>query len=143
MPTLINSTKVLLMMSLPMLMVACGSLGESKIVGSALTGSEIKKLIDGNTIQGPAGGRMYDWYYQADGKVTGVIGASDDDSGTWLIKGANVYCHEWDQYFDGVQHCYQWYKQARSGRYVMTNVDDDRHADIEIWEVKKGNPFDM
>jgi len=116
---------------------------EIKTVGPALTGSEIKQLIDGNTVQGPMGREMYDWYYQSDGQVTGVVGASDDDSGTWEIKDSKVYCHEWDQYFDGEKLCYEWYKQARSGAYLMINVDADRSSNIEVWEIKKGNPYDM
>ena len=121
----------------------CGSLGSPKAVGPAFTGDEIKKVIVGNTIQGPAGTVLYDWYYAADGKVTGVVGESDDDSGTWLIKNDKIYCHTWDEYFDGVQHCYEWYKANTSGHYIMKNVDTDRGADIEVWEVIQGNPYNM
>lgn len=139
----INSTRLLLMISIATLMTACGSVG-TKTVGSPLTGAEIKKLINGNTVQGPAGGvAMYDWYYQADGQVTGVIHPSNDDSGTWLIKDSKIYCHEWDQYFDGVQHCYEWYKQEQSGRYLMKNVDADLGENIEVWTIIKGNPYNM
>lgn len=108
-----------------------------------MSGDEIKKLIVGNTIQGPLGRDMYDWYYKGDGQVTGVVGAANDDSGTWFIKGSTVYCNEWDQYFDGVQHCYQWYKQERKGEYLMRNVDADRSGDLEVWKVIHGNPYDM
>ena len=134
---------LLLLVSLVSLMSGCGSMGGPKIVGPAFTGDEIRKLIVGNTLQGPAGTEMYDWYYQGDGAVTGVVGASDDDSGTWLIKNGNVYCHDWDQYFDGVQHCYEFYKLERSGQYIMKNVDTDRSGNIEIWEVIQGNPYNM
>lgn len=116
---------------------------EIKTVGPALTGDEIKRLIDGNTVQGPMGREMYDWYYQSNGQVTGVVGASDDDSGTWEIKDSKVYCHEWDQYFDGEKLCYEWFKQERSGRYLLINVDADRSSNIEVWEIKKGNPYNM
>lgn len=134
---------LLLMTPLIVLIGGCGSLGGPKIVGPAFSGDEIRKLIVGNTLQGPAGTEMYDWYYQGDGAVTGVIGASNDDSGTWLIKDGNVYCHTWDQYFDGVQHCYELYKVARSGEYIMKNVDVDRSENIEIWKVILGNPYNM
>ena len=129
-------------LSLVVLISSCAST-EIKTVGPPLTGDEVRKLIVGNTVQGPMGREPYDWYYQADGQVTGVIGAADDDSGTWLIKGSNVYCHEWDQYFDGVQHCYEWYKENLTGHYLMRNVDADRTSDIEVWKVRQGNPFDM
>jgi hypothetical protein len=142
MSILIKSTKILIAMGLAALIAACPALGV-KTVGPALSGAEIKKLIVGNTLQGPAGTELYDWYYQSDGAVTGVIGASNDDSGTWLIKDSNVYCHTWDQYFDGVQNCYQFFKVADSSRYVMKNVDADRGSNIDIWAVRKGNPFNM
>lgn len=135
-------TRSLLFASLAALMTGCAGLGV-KTVGPPLTGDEIKKLISGNTVQGPMGREMYDWYYQPDGAVTGVIGASNDDSGTWLIKGSNVYCHTWDQYFDGVQECYEWYKQERSGRYLMKSVESDTGDDIPVWGIVKGNPYNM
>ena len=125
------------------LLAGCGSLSGPKAVGPALTGDEIKKVIVGNTIQGPSGREMYDWYYAADGAVTGVVGASNDDSGTWLIRDKDVYCHTWDQYFDGVQRCYNWYKANTSGHYIMKNVDADRGENMEVWEVIKGNPYNM
>jgi hypothetical protein len=133
----------LLTILLVTLVAGCGSLGGPKIVGSAFTGDEIRKLIVGNTLQGPAGTQMYDWYYAGDGAVTGVIGASNDHSGTWLIKDGNVYCHRWDQYFDGVQHCYEFYKVERSGEYIMKNVDVDHGENIEIWKLIQGNPYNM
>lgn len=124
------------------LISSCASM-EIKIVEPAISGDEIKKLIVGNTLQGPMGRELYDWYYQADGQVTGVVG-TDDDSGTWQIKDSNVYCHKWDQYFDGVQRCYQWYKeQEREGRYLLKNVDADRIGNIEVWKIRPGNPFKM
>jgi len=142
MANMIKINKILLTISMTALIAACPTLGV-KTEGAALTGGAIKNLIDGNTLQGPAGTEMYDWYYQSDGAVTGVIGPSNDDSGTWLIKNSNVYCHTWDQYFDGVQHCYKIFKTERPGRYVMENVDADRGENIEVWKVIPGNPFHM
>lgn len=142
MPTLIKFTRFLLTISLAASIAACAAL-EVKLVGPALDEAEIKKLIVGNTLQGPMGSELYDWYYQADGAVTGVIGPSDDDSGTWLIKDSTIFCQRWDQYFDGVQHCYEWYKEERSGRYMMKNVDSDRGENINVWKVREGNPFNM
>ena len=143
MATKLKWSGILLLIPLAALMSGCASLGGPKIVGPAFTGDEIKKLIVGNTLQGPAGTQMYDWYYQGDGAITGVVGPSNDDSGTWIIKDKNVYCHTWDQYFDGVQHCYEFYKLERSGQYIMKNVDADRSGNIEIWEVIQGNPYNM
>ena len=142
MSTLVTQFKSFPAFLLAIMISSCASTG-NRIVGPPLTGAEIKKLIDGNTIQGPLGREMYDWYYQSNGQVTGVVGASDDDSGTWEIKDTNIYCHEWDQYFDGVRLCYEWYKLERSGAYVMRNVDADRAGDIEVWEVILGNPYNM
>ena len=142
MATKLKWSGILLMLGLAALVSGCASLGGPKIVGPAFTGDEIKKLIVGNTLQGPAGTEMYDWYYQGDGAITGVVGPSNDDSGTWSVKG-NKFCQEWDQYFDGVRHCYEFYKLERSGQYIMMNVDADRSGNIEIWEVIQGNPYNM
>lgn len=142
MAALTKSTRLLLTISLAALIAACAAF-EIKLVGPALDEAEIRKLIVGNTLQGPIGTELYDWYYKSDGAVTGVIGASDDDSGTWFIKDSTVFCQEWDQYFDGVRHCYEWYKQERPGRYLMKNVDSDRSENIDVWKVREGNPFNM
>ena len=142
MSTRIERVNLLVTLSLIAVIASCASM-QAKTVGSALTDAEITKLIVGNTIQGPLGREMYDWYYQSNGQVTGVVGAADDDSGTWEIKDSVVYCHEWDQYFDGVRHCYEWYKLEREGEYLMRNVDADRAGDIEVWKVIQGNPYDM
>ena len=138
----IEAAKSLLSISLAALLIGCAGLGD-KTVGPPLTGDEIKKLISGNTVQGPMGREMYDWYYQSDGAVTGVIGAADNDSGTWKIKDENVYCHTWDQYFDGVEECYLWFKQERSGRYLMRSVESDTSGDIPVWGIVEGNPYNM
>lgn len=142
MSVLIKSTRMLLTVSLAALIAACPALGV-KTEGTALSGGAIRNLLDNNTLQGPQGREMYDWYYQPDGAVTGVIGASNDDSGTWLIKDSNVYCHTWDQYFDGVQECYKIFKTTEPGRYLMVNVSADRGENIEVWKVIPGNPYKM
>ena len=108
-----------------------------------MTGEEIRKLIVGNTLQGPVGAQMYDWYYKRDGTMTGVIGADDDGDGTWLIKESNVFCQTWTQYFDGEQLCYEFYRLQESGKYLLKNVDADRSSDIEVWKLLIGNPFHM
>ena len=103
-----------------------------------LSGDEIKKLVTSNTVKGPIGAQPYSFYYMATGKVGGVIG-EDDDSGTWKIKQDSVYCHRWIDFFDGVEHCYEWHKDGK--RYVMKNVDADRSRDIPVWSIEKGNPL--
>lgn len=142
MSKLIEKSRKVLGVSLIVLISSCASM-QIKTVGPALPGDEIKKLIVGNTVQGPLGRELYDWYYQADGQVTGVVGAADDDSGTWSIKDSKTYCHEWDQYFDGVRRCYEWYEQERKGQYLLRNVDADRSGDLEVWKIRSGNPFNM
>ena len=132
-----------LAVSLVALLAGCKALKGPEIVGSAFTGDEIRKVIVGNTLQGPYGTEMFDYYYAADGAVTGVVGAANDDSGTWLIKDDNVICQDWDQFYGATQHCYEFYKSSRSGQYIMKNVDAYRVEDIEIWEVIQGNPYNM
>ena len=139
----VNSLKAMLTTSLAALVAACSMLGTPKTVGPALTGEQIEKLVTGNTIQGPLGPAVYDWYYANDGKVSGDVGYADKDSGRWRIKGANTYCHHWLKFFDGAERCYQWYKLDRSGQYLMKNVDGEHHEDIKVFEVMIGNPYSM
>ena len=129
--------------ALAALAAGCSMLGSPRTVGPALTGEQIKKLVTGNTIQGPLGPAVYDWYYADDGKVSGDVGYADNDSGKWHIKGANTYCHQWQKFFDGAERCYQWYKLDRSGQYLMKNVDSEGHEDIKVFEVIVGNPYSM
>jgi len=142
MHALIKTTRWLPAILLAALLGACAGSGV-KTEGPAFSAGAIRNLIDGNTLQGPMGMEMYDWYYQSDGAVTGVVGASNDDSGTWLIKDSNTYCHRWDQYFDGVQHCYKIFKTTKPGQYLMENVDADRSENISVWKVIPGNPYKM
>jgi hypothetical protein len=143
MTAIVGPAKYLLTVSLIAFTAGCSMIGASKTVGPGLTGDQIKKTISGNTVQGPLGPAVYDWYYTSDGKVRGDVGLEDKDSGTWLIKGANTYCHQWTKFFSGVQRCYEWFKLEQSGQYLMKNVDADRHEDIEVFEIIEGNPYNM
>ena len=133
----------LLSISLAALVAGCSMLGSPKTVGPALTGEQIKKLVTGNTIQGPLGPAVYDWYYADNGKVSGDVGYADKDSGKWFIKDADTYCHQWQRFFDGAERCYHWYKLDRSGQYLMKSVDRERDEDIKVFEVIVGNPYSM
>ena len=135
--------RYLLTLSLIAFTTGCSMIGASKTVGPGLTSNQLRKTIAGNTVQGPLGPAVYDWYYTSDGKVRGDVGLEDKDSGTWLIKGDGIYCHQWSRFFDGIQRCYEWYKLEQSGQYLMKNVDADRHEDIEVFEVIEGNPYNM
>lgn len=87
------------------------------------------------------GTEMYSFYYAQDGSMGGVVGADDDDSGTWLIRDENVVCFTWDSFFDGTQGCYWWYRDGK--RYVMESVEADRTRDIPVWSIEKGNPLNF
>lgn len=107
--------------------------------GPPLSGDEIRQLITGNTISGAILAQQYTFYYQANGKVSGAIDTVNDDTGTWLVKDGNTYCHQWIDFFDGVQRCYQWVPLA-GGRYQMKNVDSFHGEGLEVWKIEKGNP---
>ena len=115
--------------------------GESQMQGPPLSGEEIRKLIVGNTVKGPIGAQPYSFYYFPDGKVSGVIGDDDDDSGTWQIKNGDVFCFTWIDFFDGTQECYQWYRDG--SRYTMVSVEADRSSDIPVWSIEQGNPLNF
>ncbi len=51
----------------------------------------------------------------------------------------NVYCHEWDKFFDGVARCYQRHKNG--DRYIMKNVDAVRSRNIPVRHIEQGNPL--
>ena len=131
-----NRAFALFCLSVVMGIVASGAaMAES----GPLPEAEVKKLIVGNTVKGPIGAQPYSFYYHADGKVDGVIGAGNDDSGTWQFKGDDTFCFEWIDFFDGVEHCYQWYQHG--SRYVMKNRDADRSRNINVWSIEQGNPL--
>jgi hypothetical protein len=68
----------------------CSAFETSKSVGPALSGTEIKKLLGGNTIQGPLGPAVYDWYYTSDGKVSIDVDRHDIIE-VWEIIEGNPY----------------------------------------------------
>ena len=108
--------------------------------GPPLSGTDITKLIVGNTVNGAVGAQSFSFYYKGPVAVSGVIGQQgNDDSGTWEIKGENTYCHEWITFFDGVQRCYQWYKTEHG--YVLDNVDAFHLRPLVVYGVEKGNPL--
>ena len=108
--------------------------------GPPLTGAEITKLVVGNTVDGAVGAEPFSFYYKDGVSVSGVIGMSgNDDSGTWSIKGEDVYCNSWIVFFDGVERCYRWFETERG--YLMVNVDAYHSRDIVVHGIKQGNPL--
>ena len=116
------------------------SAGAALAQSGPLSEAEVEKLIVGNTVKGPIGAQPYSFYYHPDGKVDGVIGAGNNDSGTWKFQGSDTFCFEWIDFFDGVEHCYQWYRHG-ADRYVMKNRDVDRSRNINVWSIEPGNPL--
>jgi len=109
-----------------------------------LDGDQLKQLIVGNTIRGAARASLFNIYYDANGQLSAVFHGrellAETDSGTWKIKNGNTVCHEFSQFFDGVERCYQWYKTTGQ-RYVMHNVDVYRIDDLPVWNIRQGNPL--
>ena len=126
--------------ALLLMLVGCAGNTRDKPQGPPLPGAEIKKLIVGNTVKGAVGAQSFTFYYQAPVSVSGVIGVQgDNDSGTWKIKGDDVYCHQWDVFFGGVERCYQWYKTERG--YILENVDVYRVQALVVYGIEQGNPL--
>lgn len=122
------------------LLAGCAGNKMDEPSGPPLTGAEITKLIVGNTVDGAVGAEPFSFYYKDAVGVAGVIGMSgDDDSGTWTIKGEDVYCNTWIDFFDGVERCYRWFETERG--YLMVNVDAYHLRDLVVYGIKKGNPL--
>ena len=118
----------------------CGGNKMNKPEGAPLSGDEIKTLIIGNTVDGAIGAQSFTYYYKSSVSVSGTIGMNgDDDDGTWNIKNNDIYCNEWNSFFDGVQRCYKWYKTERG--YILENVDAFRTQPLVIYGIKEGNPL--
>ena len=119
-----------------------GAAWSAEIEGPALDNSQIKDLIVGNTARGVALAKLFNIYYEPNGKVSALFQGgrlSESDDGTWTIKNGNTVCHEFSQLFGGVERCYQWHK-ADGERYVMRNVDTYKVDDLTVWNVIPGNP---
>ena len=119
---------------------ACAANTMDRPSGPPLTGDEISKLIVGNTVNGAVGASSFSYFYKDVVSVSGTIGQQgDDDSGTWTIKGNDVYCNTWIDFFDGVERCYRWYRTERG--YIMENVDAYHLRPLIVYSVEKGNPL--
>ena len=105
-------------------------------ISGPLRGEQIRALISGNTVSGPIYAKPYDFSYMAEGRVYGDIDSSTGN-GVWRIRDGDRYCHEWSNFFAGVERCYQWY-DVGNGRYRMVNVDSFRIRNIEVWRIKPG-----
>lgn len=109
--------------------------------GSPLSGDEIRTLVVGNTVRGPWRARPYAWSFTTDGRIFGDVGANTV-SGTWRISDDGIYCHEFTDFLEGVERCYQWYAMPDyskgKGRYVMKNVDAFRIRDLHVWQIEPG-----
>ncbi len=119
-----------------------GATGAAPIQGPALDNGQIKDLIVGNTARGVALAKLFNIYYEANGKVSAIFQGgklSESDNGTWTIKNGNTVCHDFSHLFGGVERCYQWHK-ADGQRYVMRNVDTYKVDDLTVWNVNPGNP---
>jgi len=101
-----------------------------------MTGEQVRALISGSTVSGPVYALPYDFSYTAEGRVYGTIGANTGD-GAWRIRTGDRYCHEWSEFFDATEKCYQWHDLG-NGRYRMVNVDAFRDYDIDVWRIRPG-----
>ena len=104
--------------------------------GGPLTGEQIRTLISGNTLFGAYRARPIEFSYTPEGRVYGTIG-SETGNGSWRIRDGDRYCHEWSEFFDATERCYQWHKLG-GGRYRMLNVDTYRVFGIDVWRIRAG-----
>jgi hypothetical protein len=101
-----------------------------------MTGEQVRALLVGNTVSGPWYAEPYDFSYTREGRVYGTIGANTGN-GTWRIRDGDRYCHEWSEFFEATEKCYQWHDLG-GGRYRMVNVDAYRDRDIDVWRIRPG-----
>jgi len=80
--------------------------------------------------------RHAEFSYMPGGRVYGEIG-SDTGNGSWRITDDGRYCHEWSNFFDATENCYQWY-DVGGGRYRMVSADSYRRWNIEVWRIRPG-----
>jgi hypothetical protein len=120
-------------------LLGCTGSKNTKPEGPPLSGAEITKLLVGNSATGAVGAHLFTFYYKDPEKVSGVIGAGDNDSGTWKIKNGDTYCHDWIDFFDGVERCYQWHKSEDG--YTLVNVDAYHLRPLIVNKIQKGNPL--
>lgn len=112
-----------------------------------LTGSEIRKVIVGNTTYetGTSNGTAWEWagHYMKGGKARGRAwwsGGQNEGRGTWRIDG-NLWCTEWgpQEWGNGDENCQKLYKEGNQLRYVVV----DGPGDNGTATLKGGNPHDL
>lgn len=120
--------------------VGCAGSKRMQPEGPPLSGTEITKLLIGNSANDAVGAHPFTFYYKDDAKVSGVIGmGGNSDSGTWEIKNGDTYCHEWIDFLDGVQRCYQWQKSEDG--YTLVNGDAYHLRPLIVNKIQQGNPL--
>jgi hypothetical protein len=109
--------------------------GASLAQGTKLSGSELKDLVAGATVEidAPLGYKI-PLRYAVDGQVTGEAGSlasylgSATDTGKWWVNGEKL-CHKWKQWFSGELKCL---RLARDGRTIHWASQDGETGTASI-----------
>ena len=98
-----------------LLLQGCATESDLKKQGAvAMTGSEIKGTLIGNSLMGVSnGGYQVTWFLRNDGVIIGVNGSGAGrnarDSGVWEITQSGDFCTQWKKWGDGTKGCYKIY----------------------------------
>ena len=103
--------------------------------GGPLSGEAIRTLLAGNALVGGYGAQPYTFFFEPGGVLRGTLGSSPD-SGNWTVK-EDRYCHEWNEFFEGVTRCYRVYNTGDG--YLFKNADAYRYWDI-TGKLRPGRP---
>ena len=100
-----------------------------------LSGTEIKTLLEGNSVKGMTSGAVpLTVYFPEYGEMRGVHSFNYKDRGTWRVTD-DAFCGQWENWWGTKERCWQILGQGPSVSWVRpdgTGADDV--------EVVKGNP---
>ena len=87
----------------------CSGIGENDAAANAdlrtLAGSEISRLLTGNTVRGRDRLGPFWMHYPSQSTVWGLASNGDVDIGRWWISG-NHYCRAWRRWRGGAEQCW-------------------------------------
>ena len=107
----------------------CSGIGENDAAANAdlrtLAGSEISRLLTGNTVLGRDRLGPFWMHYPSQGTVWGLASNGDVDIGRWWISG-NHYCRAWRRWRGGAEQC--WLVASDGSSRLLWIVPDGRSS---------------
>ena len=118
----------------------CAGVGEKDTRESAngelrtLTGSEIRRLLTGNTVLGRDTLGPFWMHYPSANTVWGLASNGDVDIGRWWVSG-NHYCRTWRRWGGGTEQCWLF---ASDGSSRLLWIEPDGRSSAES-SIEAGN----